>query len=149
MPYPSTRTSLLLCLCVGLLASAPAQSHQTVSTGWCTVNNPRVEIIGSFSFTAGDLSTYSNGRIAMDLLTWQPCYDTNGCGIVDQWHWASQRAAAYCKSLVPVAQQGTLQPIPMIDGPTTYFGDKHHKYRYTDGLNGVCAACNSGSEAGN
>jgi hypothetical protein len=151
MHFSSARSPLLLCLCVGLLASVPAQSHQTTSTSWCSVNNAQIEIVGSFSYTATELSEYSANRVPLNLLTWEPCddaLDPDGCGIVDNWHWANQRAAAYCRSLVATDQRNTLQPIPVIDGPITFFGDKHHKYKFEDGLNGVCAVCISGSESG-
>lgn len=146
MPLFPTRFSVLVCACAGLLTAMPTLAHQTVSTGWCSVNNAQIEIVGTFNYGGQELSNYSVGRIARDLLTWEPCYDTNGCGIVDQWHWASQRAAEYCRSLVNTGQRDALQPIPVIDGPTSYFGDKHHKYKFDDGLTGVCAVCYEGSE---
>lgn len=147
-----TRSSWFLGL-VSTLIAPLAIAHEPDLPPTCQVDSPLVVVVSSFNFSPAQLSAYKQATPAPG--TESACQEKD-CGIVDDWYWANRMASEHCNG---GAQRSTATPNRMshVALPTYFYDhndiydgtahgsngiqDHHDRYRFSDGLKGVCVAC--------
>jgi hypothetical protein len=137
----------VLFLLAFLGASLPASGHDTLPREWCSDPNLTPVIVGEFAFEELELRKY-NDELPADR-----------CGIVDAYHGATHISHEHCAKLGGLEHRSESErsgekeqlpgiefgdwPMPIVLEPEIYNdARKHHaKYRFEDGLSGVCVIC--------
>jgi hypothetical protein len=115
-----------------LLLAVPAHAHDLIPASWCHGGSRQV-ILEEF-FTQDRLQTYKNTHLYIDLTTGLPCPPTVKCGIVDDWHWATQMMN---EGIPPIANQrsASTDVIAVPATPDYRNREDHHAlYSFEDGL---------------
>lgn len=150
------RPSLLIGLASALLAPLAAAHEATLPAACQVGDTPGITIVSSFSFTPEALQAYKNAhKPAPDTTSGRVICVDKDCGIVDDWYWANRMAGEHCngglqRSALPALLAHVGTPSYFYDRNDVYDGpapgangiqDHHDRYRFSDGLRGVCVAC--------
>jgi hypothetical protein len=144
---PRNLVTPLFGLCLFAAASAPA--HELVPASWCHGGSRQVVL--EVHFTPDDLEQYRNTRVPVNLVTGEPCPQTAKCGIVDDWHWATQMMN---DPLLSGAQLRTTASaasavIAHVVTPSYRTAAHHQLYRFRDGLHVQYLECRFPLNSGN
>jgi hypothetical protein len=127
------RSAIAPLLGICLLATS-ARAHELVPASWC--HGGTRQLLLEVHFSQDRLQGYKNTHVAVDLVTGQPCPQHAKCGIVDDWHWATQMMN---EALPPAAGQRSRTSaagavIARVLTADYNHADHHEAYRFDDGL---------------
>lgn len=144
---PRTLVAPLFGLC--LFATASAQAHELVPASWCHGGSRQVLL--EVHFTQDDLQQYRNTRVPVDLTTGEPCPQSAKCGIVDDWHWATQMMndPLFSGAQVRTTRSAAAAVIAQVVTPSYRAAAHHQLYRFRDGLHVQYLACTFPLNSGN
>ncbi|GAA4794845.1 hypothetical protein [Lysobacter hankyongensis] len=120
-----------------LCPAATLRAHDLIPESWCYGGSRQTLL--EVHFWPDELRTYKSTHLYIDPITQQPCPPTVKCGIVDDWHWATQimneGIPAFASQRRAGPRSATASVIAVSTTPDYNDRASHHSiYSFDDGL---------------